>query len=871
MGTPGPAQQRLAASMRPEAYAQTPQPTNQRMLNPPHPPLTSGQTTRVSAQATPRAQIRWPAGSSTTARRSRTPAANTNPRDILPPSLREIRTGFRQFLDDDPPPTTTKRSLADPLLSTTAAKRRFIPGTDLLVEEAPAFSLHTPAQLPTPVLAASPSAGLTTTTTITPASTHDAELRELRRQLNKAKYEASRARSELEREQINHESQRQDWEKTAKDQSSRIEKLEKDRRFLFDKEKESAERCFQLDEQIQDLKDSYNDQIKQLKRQLQDPTTSTAPLQPSSTMTQGLTARIDQYKRTVVQLQDQLMSKTQRTEQLLATLAEHQQQLNDANQRVAELEAQGEQQQGLASISGELRHQMSYIKDLEAKIRRLQREVEDHEQRHENYELVSETKRELERRNQSIEPLQNQVAQLQTENKALLEDQERWMVSLRQALRDVDDDGSEGDTKATLSPAKLSAQRLAQIITQQRQQIATLHDQLGALQAATGGSRVEYDNLQQQLMAVQARATHLEQQHSRDKRLLQRLEKLRSLAQREVEFLREQLKSYDMEEMTLTPGAFDAAKAQRIQGLEDLVQDYRTQVQRLAEQLAGRPSADPAPNASLSSEASGSAPLAQMEQLQQQVVRLTHKLEAQDQEMALLERAVGRGDYNPRTTRVLQLAQNPTTNAYAIRETTLKALQDENRELLRQLQRGAFPKPSSPECSSALSGAQIPQQTVDNLLRDNAALQAELAQRDKRLARLKEVWQAKAQEMREAIYSLLGYRLDFLENGRVRLVSMYSAAEDHSFIFTSNQHDSGTLELAGGGNTDYVKSLEPLIQFWVVERRSIPAFLATVTLELFDKTTAMMPPGSQTGWRGREEIDDTVSLAATNPALPTAL
>ncbi|KAJ1977723.1 coiled-coil domain-containing protein mad1 [Dimargaris verticillata] len=869
MGTPGPAPRRLAASMRSTAHAQTPQLTDQRLVNP---QLTSGQTMRVSAQATPRGQIRWPAGSNTTTRRPRTPAANvnTNPRDTLPPSLREIRTGFRQFLDDDLPPTTTKRHLADPLPSTTTAKRRFIPGTDLLAEEAPTFGLHTPAQLPTPSLVASPLGDLMAT----PASADDAELRDLRRQLNKAKYEASRARSELEREQISHESQRQDWEKTTKDQSSRIEKLEKDRRFLFDKEKESAERCLQLDQQIQDLKDSYNDQIRHLKRQLQDlqdPATPALALRPSSTMADGLAARIDQYKHSVVQLQDQLANKTQRTEQLLATLAEHQQQLNCANQRVAELEAQGEQQQGLASISGELRHQVSYIKDLEAKIRRLQREVEDYEQRHENYELLFETKRKLERQNQAIEPLQNQVAQLQTENKALLEEKEGWFVSLRQVLLDVDGDVPEGAPKTAMSPAKMSPQRLAQIITQQRQQIATLHDQLGTLQAATGGTRVEHDNLQQQLEAVQARVAHLEQQHSRDKRLLQRLEKLRSLAQREVEFLREQLKSYDMEEMTLTTGAFDTAKAQRIQGLEDLVQDYRTQVQRLAGQLAARSSTEPTPNAPLPTETSKSAPLAQVEQLQQQVARLTHKLEAQDQEMALLERAVGRGDYNPRTTQVLQLAQNPTTDAFAIRETTLKALQDENRELLRQLQHGAATELLSQGSPSAVTGVQIPQQTVDNLLRDNAGLHAELAQRDKRLARLKEVWQAKAQEMREAIYSLLGYRLDFLENGRVRLVSMYSAAEDHSFIFTSNQHDSGTLELAGGGNTDYVKSLKSLIQFWVVERRSIPAFLATVTLELFDKTTAMMPPDSQTGWRGREEIDDTVSLAPVNPALYTAL
>jgi mitotic spindle assembly checkpoint protein MAD1 len=49
-----------------------------------------------------------------------------------------------------------------------------------------------------------------------------------------------------------------------------------------------------------------------------------------------------------------------------------------------------------------------------------------------------------------------------------------------------------------------------------------------------------------------------------------------------------------------------------------------------------------------------------------------------------------------------------------------------------------------------------------------------------------------------------------------------------------------------GGNEDYIRSLEHLRKFWVIERGSIPCFLSALTLELFDKT----PEGQSAGWVG---------------------
>lgn len=86
---------------------------------------------------------------------------------------------------------------------------------------------------------------------------------------------------------------------------------------------------------------------------------------------------------------------------------------------------------------------------------------------------------------------------------------------------------------------------------------------------------------------------------------------------------------------------------------------------------------------------------------------------------------------------------------------------------------------------------------------------------------------------------LLGYKLEFLPNGRVKLTSVYSTSNDHCFHFSSENESSGadekegivTMQLVGGGNDHFVASLDDKIRHWVVEKGSIPCFLSSFTME----------------------------------------
>ncbi|RUP19890.1 spindle assembly checkpoint component Mad1, partial [Jimgerdemannia flammicorona] len=352
-------------------------------------------------------------------------------------------------------------------------------------------------------------------------------------------------------------------------------------------------------------------------------------------------------------------------------------------------------------------------------------------------------------------------------------------------------------------------------------------------------------------------------------------------------------KTYDTEETTFMQGNYDVQKAKRIEQLEELLEEYKLQLKQAEErtaaaEVAGAKSASPVNGDKQTSEmmaasASGKALHSHISEVTKQKEEelgtvsggarannppatislmlavnnlrkenaiLQKEMSSLDHQVGVLEEALARGEYNPQTTRVLELRDNLASREQTIRESTLEGLRAENKVLLEKLQQSQSRRGrdvgdyeplakkrkamEDPEDAASEEADTVPRQSLVNLRKENERLEAQVAEKEKRMMRLKEIWKAKGKEFLEAVHSLLGYKFDFLENGRVRLTSMYSEANDHSFLFTSNDNNSGTLQLVGGGNDEYMKSLQNQIKFWVNERGSIPAFLSNVTMELFD-------------------------------------
>jgi len=96
------------------------------------------------------------------------------------------------------------------------------------------------------------------------------------------------------------------------------------------------------------------------------------------------------------------------------------------------------------------------------------------------------------------------------------------------------------------------------------------------------------------------------------------------------------------------------------------------------------------------------------------------------------------------------------------------------------------------------------------------------------------VFASKSAEFREAIASILGLKLAFYPNGQVRVTSVYDLCA--SFVFQpASRSEGGRMQLIAQGEGG-PQDLPNLMQYWIEKEQCIPGFLASVTLECYDKS-----------------------------------
>ncbi|KAL1916480.1 uncharacterized protein VTP21DRAFT_5671 [Calcarisporiella thermophila] len=668
---------------------------------------------------------------------------------------------------------------------------------------------------------------------------------EFRRKAKELTYELSNTKTDMQRKILSLEADKKKLESQINELKLNIEKLEQDRRTLHEHNKESTEKLRNLEKNASRYRQEAERALNKLQeenRALQNQMTESQLAAresegEASQKVREMSSLVESLENALETSREQLKRQTELTKTRQQQLEETQLRLAKAKDELQSIRSENSDRPEFDLIRRELHDQVDYVKQLESRNRELQREVAQLREKQQDVLVIKKRSQELENRLMQFSELRIKLNTAELENEKLLK--------------------------------KLAARG------EDSGQVETLEAELrsrDALMMSSGKMIQEWKE----------KCQSMEERHRKDQRLIKRLERSKELAQREVEFLRQQLKTLDSDETVVIPAQQSNSQAvQRAEMLEKMVDEYRKQIRELTEETkALRSAAPPRPESIGSEEAKAKHDEAlqnKLKDLEQENADLKHEIEILDKQVGELEQAVGRGEYDRRTTKILQLKENPAAMSQVIRENTLSNLRAENNALLQQIRElqqrihspageneGVGQKRLRDENQGAGAAKRVcagdepdnqmavdvsipesvredlvPRMSFVRLKDENQRLENLVAEKDKRMMRLKEVYKTKAQEVREAVFSLLGYKLDILENGRVRLTSIYSEKDDHSFVFTSEDNDSGTMQLIGGGNMQYVRSLENHIKFWVVERGSIPAFLSTVTLELFEKTTVM--------------------------------
>ncbi|KAL2153637.1 hypothetical protein VTH82DRAFT_4792 [Thermothelomyces myriococcoides] len=586
---------------------------------------------------------------------------------------------------------------------------------------------------------------------------------------------------------------------------------EQQKRELETRARDAQEEARLLQEQLEELSAAKDEAARRAEREAID-----------------LQAKLSSLQRTVNELEEENRAKDDALEKAQTQLAERDETIGRLEADVLRLKAQTGDAETIAVIRRELSDQVTHIRNLEAKNREQGMELKHLRQVHKAVEIVEEEKRSLQRKLEAVESIQQELDEERRQRQRLEDERQSWSAYLQGEA------GADGQNEFS------SPEEVARALVAERLHSASLVEKLGELQPEIA----DRDNIIKSLEDERAklldqieklRAAGGSSAAGNDKARA-RLERQRALAQKEVEYLRAQLKTYEMEDMTLQPESVDQQKAKRIQELEDLVDKYKAEVSTLHADLSSLESASRSPvQPVLGSKRPREADDAENEHLGQ-LARKNRKLQAELSELQTAHRLLQK-EHEVTTsqlasaqaqlqTRILALRSNPTSDHEATKAATLAALKLENAELLAHIQRQPTLFATVP--ASQLAAAQ----------REIAEAKAETASAQKSARRLKEVWAAKSAEFKEAVFSTLGWTVTFIPGGKMRVESVYypSQTDEHenSIVFDGER---GTMKVGGGPRSPFAQKIGDNIKFWVRERGCVPCFLAALTLEFYEEKT----------------------------------
>jgi mitotic spindle assembly checkpoint protein MAD1 len=232
------------------------------------------------------------------------------------------------------------------------------------------------------------------------------------------------------------------------------------------------------------------------------------------------------------------------------------------------------------------------------------------------------------------------------------------------------------------------------------------------------------------------------------------------------------------------------------------------------------------------------------------------KIEELEQTLFELRGEIGAGRQVPPGVRVLSLSMNPAQEWADLRQAALDRLKEENSALLQRLSTlssssstcnpNSNPDPNTNTNTNTIAKTEeeqlVPRASWLAVCEQKAQLEDELRQKEKRMLRLRQVFTAKTAEFREALSAILGVKLAFYDNGQIRVTSQYDLGA--AFVFQpARTPPSGEGAGAGAGARMQLiaqgeggpQELPQLMRNWVEIEQSIPCFLASVTLECYDK------------------------------------
>ncbi|XP_028395474.1 mitotic spindle assembly checkpoint protein MAD1-like [Dendronephthya gigantea] len=361
---------------------------------------------------------------------------------------------------------------------------------------------------------------------------------------------------------------------------------------------------------------------------------------------------------------------------------------------------------------------------------------------------------------------------------------------------------------------------------------------------ASTSARISSEGLRlqsQELLDLKLRLSDIEEKYKEKNEQMKRLNKLLSLVTTERNGCRRLLSSYDSGDST----NYATQLTSRVQHAEEQLQACNSHIEKLENDLKmsiERNSEETIKYNKLKIEydvlmkqsdvVKGRPSNLEQEKLQEVIEKLQLENKELLEKLEILQTRIEQrnlqGDFDPSKVKVVHFSQNPFTHARQLRTVEVQHLRDECEKLRKKVK--------ALEEDDKLKPSKVEQIVIDESspseVRD---LQAQVSSAERKNKRLKEVFAQKIQEFREACYSMTGYRVDVVQDQQYKLQSMYAERSSDHLLFQCNANGKTMLL-----ETDFSLRVKNLIDQYLMQCNSIPAFLSSVTLELFERQTQMM-------------------------------
>ncbi len=402
------------------------------------------------------------------------------------------------------------------------------------------------------------------------------------------------------------------------------------------------------------------------------------------------------------------------------------------------------------------------------------------------------------------------------------------------------------DTPPEVSFIVRKAQKLQEEVQTTRKHLAKARSDLelqrqmaAAAEKRSEASAASESTLKKKLVEAESRAdaTDLE---------LRKLRAQQDVWKREADSLRSLLETYEQSEVRPpTPHkggkggvgavAVDDEEGPTVQGLRTSLSSAQEQIRLLTEEGT----ALKAETSAAKTEAeSAQTELARVKdkfgKLRDALFKEREKAEKAEERACQAETMAGKGSFDSDSTRVLHLKQNPLMDAVRAKyeaeiDALRKALEEKREE-----------SASSGNLSGSAAKTPLPGRTPPSggaLSSEQSALDAQKLHR-----RLKESFREQIGKFREGVYLLTGFKIDMMADStplRFKVRSLYAEREgDHLMFAWPNVQKGEAVTMLDLLDTPQAQLLAQDQSFeYMTKFKSLPAFLASVQLGLFEKQT----------------------------------